>query len=362
MNKKIRWLLFIVMLAGSLAFFAWTQTTTNQSAEHHASLGPSENGKIKQSATQKEMQASPGGASIQIGGTDPYRNLTGDTSVDGLIKSFHRWTNREEKKLILHDIARSYRFFQKHADNEKIRALLKDIVYRSDDPEFVSLAASLYGRLEIHEDTVDVLYFARSKDVWTDDDLYAEMAFLIIEEALFRPQRALDVMRKAIDNNSEMTRIRLISQAGSPVFLQNASDVMKNEMLSYVLRSKPTFGDDYALAGISDMVHYEQWMAAIMNIKTDLTGSEPAQAFADHLKKNPIEDHREAIVIFQHRIFGELSSVSGGVPIKTQIEDMVGAYADSYPNNALVKDIDPQKLEPLIERHQAKMAALLKGK
>jgi|688.fasta_scaffold278734_1 hypothetical protein len=294
-----------------------------------------------------------------------FNSMTGfvfkNFSVDALIKSYNEAKSIDEKKGILLSISRLYRHLKEHEDNHKIRAFFKNILNNSDHPDLAVLAALLYGRLEIHDDTVDVLYLARSKGFLTDDELYSEIALIISEESIFRQTRALDLLRKVMSNNNELARIRLISEASSPVFLQNASDAMRNELFDYVLKNKTTFNSDYSVSGISMLVNYEQWMLAYTKLSSIQNGNEGDSNFINYLSKNKIEDHREALIIFQTPFFGNLSTSPMGLEIKSKIEEMVGEYSFSYPNNPLVQRIDPEVLNPLVERHKKRMAKILRG-
>jgi hypothetical protein len=271
-----------------------------------------------------------------------------------LIDSFHQKMQSarlpDEKKILMFDLAEEYQSIQSSAAKDAIRAVFRRLITDSQDREDARLATLLYSRLAHFDDTIEILEKSHAAGLMNDEALFRELAIHLTHVTARSQAEGLELMRRIIKADTELGRVFLFDDAKSPAFHQYSSFEMKQELMAYVLQSKPSFGGWVGQPGYHDVIRYEQWFEAYVALDHYLTHKSPAMALTGLFERFPLTDPREAMALFRHPIYEILIESLPTSALKARIDELARDYVQTYPNSVLVNDLEPEALRRLQHR------------
>lgn len=256
----------------------------------------------------------------------------------------------DEKKILLFDLAEEYQSSQSSSAKDAIRSAFRRLITDSQDREDARLATLLYSRLAHFDDTIEVLEKSHAAGLMNDEALFRELAIHLTHVTARSQAEGLELMRRIIKADTELGRVFLFDDAKSPAFNQYSSLEMKQELMAYVLQSKPSFGGWVGQPGYHDVIRYEQWFEAYVALEHNLTHKSPAMALTGLFDRFPLTDPREAMALFRHPIYEKLIESPPTSALKAKIDDLARDYVQTYPNSVLVDDLEPEALRRLQHR------------
>lgn len=218
------------------------------------------------------------------------------------------------------------------ADHDERLAFANEMkkLFLNDSRVNVRAAALIgYSRIGTYEDTIDMLRLGRDEGIISFDDYYGELVYALPELNSADQSVAVD---EIINSNNEFGYDVLIDGFSNSEYPFSNVDRI-DDLRDYVSANPPKFDADFSLLGFLDVVKYEKWINAQINMS--INSYELKSDFIFGMYSGGFSDPRFAVVLMHSDFIEDLRIENPS--FYGEIDSVAQRYYDSYPDNFFAK-------------------------